>query len=448
MTKFLITTLPTNDLGLLTRSLPVAKELSEHGHEIAFSSPAKAPTKLITDAGFINLKPPHPLYYVSSRDFNLKGVLRLFKTNPMKSQNVGIFNFLYQLIKAIPTKFAPHTPEVWNMDHAAAMTGLMNSNFIKANCNAYINLINEYNPDAIIDFWNPFSCIAAKILNKPLVSVIQADGHPASSGLIWWKDPPDNLPTALPEINKVITKFGLKPILKVEELSLGDLTLIMGTPEMDPLPKNFEGMYIGPILWQNNNIEMPKWLTKINDEKPIIWVYSGNPRYSTNNSVFDSEIILYACIEALADEDVHVILTTGHHSLSEKYLPLPENFHFSSYIPGLTLAEKCDLLIHHGGYGSCQTGLYSGTPAVIIPTFSERESNARRIANLGVGEYILPETDESKKKHISNSKLKSKINQVLNDTSYTEKANQYKEKLRAYGGVKYAVELIENFLNK
>jgi len=47
------------------------------------------------------------------------------------------------------------------------------------------------------------------------------------------------------------------------------------------------------------------------------------------------------------------------------------------------MAERSDLLIHHGGYGSCQTGLVTGTPAVIIPTYAERESNARRIAALG-----------------------------------------------------------------
>ena len=62
MKKFLFTTLPSNDLGLLTRSLPIALELSKSGHKIVFSSPARAPDKLIKDAGFENLTPRHPLY--------------------------------------------------------------------------------------------------------------------------------------------------------------------------------------------------------------------------------------------------------------------------------------------------------------------------------------------------------------------------------------------------
>jgi UDP:flavonoid glycosyltransferase YjiC (YdhE family) len=62
MHRFLFTTLPSNDLGLLARSLPIARELSELGHEIAFCSPGEAPSVVIAEAGFQNLVPKHPLY--------------------------------------------------------------------------------------------------------------------------------------------------------------------------------------------------------------------------------------------------------------------------------------------------------------------------------------------------------------------------------------------------
>jgi UDP:flavonoid glycosyltransferase YjiC (YdhE family) len=66
MKKYLITTLPSNDLGLLARSLPIARELKNHGHEVAFCSPAKAPSKLISDAGFDNLRPHQFPYYLTA----------------------------------------------------------------------------------------------------------------------------------------------------------------------------------------------------------------------------------------------------------------------------------------------------------------------------------------------------------------------------------------------
>ena len=110
-----------------------------------------------------------------------------------KEEYGNIFNFLFKLIRAVPIKFAPLTAEIWNMDHAAAIAGMMNKNFVKANCEAYRKLIIDFDADFIVDFWNPFACIAARALNKPLIIVIQADAHPGNKGLIWWKKHPENL---------------------------------------------------------------------------------------------------------------------------------------------------------------------------------------------------------------------------------------------------------------
>ena len=46
MPRFLFTTLASDDLGLLARTLPVARELKQRGHQVAFCNPAAAPRKL------------------------------------------------------------------------------------------------------------------------------------------------------------------------------------------------------------------------------------------------------------------------------------------------------------------------------------------------------------------------------------------------------------------
>lgn len=447
MARFLFTTLPSNDLGLLTRSLPIARGLAARGHEIAFSSPAKAPRTLISQAGFRNLIPKHPLYLVRKRDLSLNGIFRLIRSKPWKNHGMRAFDFFFQLIRAVPIRFAPQTPEVWNMDHAAAMTGLMNANFVRANCEALIKLVNYFRPDIIIDFWNPFACMAAKVMKIPLVSVIQADGHPAGKGFIWWKPQPKKIPSAVPAINKVLTAFGVGPITKIEDLNIGDLTLIIGAPETDPLPVGANGHYIGPVLWQDDEAGLPTWFERLDAEKPIIWVYSGNPRYSKKATAVDSEVILSASIEALSELDVQVVLTTGHHSIPEQYLPLPDSFHFAPYLPGLSLAERCDVMIHHGGYGSCQTGLFTGTPAIIVPTFSERESNARRIASLGAGVFVLPEVTVTGGKTIAIDKFKEQVMHLLKTPTFRENAKRYGDVIRSYGGVDKALNMIEKVAN-
>jgi UDP:flavonoid glycosyltransferase YjiC (YdhE family) len=332
------------------------------------------------------------------------------------------------------------------MDHMLAIGGMLNRNLVRSTCDALMDMMIRCEAQAIIDFWNPMACIAARALRKPLITVIQSDVHPHSRGFIWWKDPPPNLPSPVTAINDVLRGYGLPPINSTGELYIGDLTLVLGIPETDPLPESADATYIGPILWQKPGEELPLWAEQLSPEKPLIWVYSGNPRYMPGlRTPVDSAVILDACVEALADEDVQVVLTTGHHALPKNVLPLPANFRYAAYVPGLAMAERSNLLIHHGGYGSCQTGLYTGTPAVIIPTYSERESNARRVAAVGAGVFIVPTEGKSGAKVVRAQDLRAKVSEVLSDPSYALNAARISEKMRAYRGASGVVDLIEGW---
>jgi MGT family glycosyltransferase len=232
------------------------------------------------------------------------------------------------------------------------------------------------------------------------------------------------------------------------ELLIGDTTLVLGMPETDPLPETANVTYTGPILWQEQEGKLPDWINDLSREEPVIWLYPGNLQYMRASSTsFDSAVVLQACIEALGNEAVQVVLTTGHHSLPRTYLPLPRNFRHEHFVPGLDMAERSDLLIHHGGYGSCQTGLHTGTPALIIPTYSERESNARRIAGVGAGDYVLPKSDiTGRKKQVSWEEVRTKVFHILSDTSFVENARRMSEKMKAYGGASEAARLIESIV--
>jgi UDP:flavonoid glycosyltransferase YjiC (YdhE family) len=230
------------------------------------------------------------------------------------------------------------------------------------------------------------------------------------------------------------------------ELTAGDLTLVIGTPETDPLPSTARATYIGPILWQSPHAVLPEWIETWAADRPLVWAYSGNPRYLPVDSAADSGVVLDATIEALATEPVRVVLTTGHQPLPKRFRVLPSNIRHCPYVPGLAMAERSDLLIHHGGYGSCQTGLYTGTPAVIVPTYSERESNARRVAALGAGEFVVPDSDRSgRKKTLAAEALRTTVRQVLGDPRYRAKARAISARMRTYRGAEFAAEQIEAF---
>ena len=75
-------------------------------------------------------------------------------------------------------------------------------------------------------------------------------------------------------------------------------------------------------------------------------------------------------------------------------------------------------MVHHGGHSSVMQSLAAGTPAVIIPTISERESNARRLVSLGAGEIVLPIAGEDGEKQIDIADFAQKVHRVLQEDRY------------------------------
>jgi len=100
-------------------------------------------------------------------------------------------------------------------------------------------------------------------------------------------------------------------------------------------------------------------------------------------------------------------------------------------------------MVHHGGHSSVMTGLSVGTPAVIIPTITERESNARRLAALGAGEIVMPVDGADGEKHIDVADFGSKVDRVLNEPSYRRSARRVAESMRQFGGAPDAADRIE-----
>lgn len=408
MAKFLFTMLPANDLGLPTRLVPIARVLADRGHDVAVFNPAPVPAKLIDDAGLKNLPMP---------------------SRPMP----GSSDDLAQASSA------------WDVEQMfGALFG--NEEFVRAATAANVDVVRDFNPDVIVDSFGLFSCLAARILQVPLASVLQGNFHPASDGFLWWKgERPAGLPSAAPMINKVAEENGVAPVARCVDLLAGDLSLIVGTPETDPLPAGAGVAYIGPIVWQRGNATLPDWVAALGRDKPLIWVYSGNPRYANAPTPIDSIVVIRAAIAALANAPVQVVMTTGYQDVPEEFGTLPSNFHHAAYLPGRAMAEHCDLMVHHGGHSSVMTGLSAGTPAVIIPTITERESNARRLTALGAGEIVLPVDGADGEKHIDVADFSTKVHRVLNDAGYLRSARRVAESMRKFGGAQEAAERIERF---
>ncbi len=226
----------------------------------------------------------------------------------------------------------------------------------------------------------------------------------------------------------------------------GDLSLIVGTPETDPVEHGADVTYIGPMVFQRGDAALPNWINEIPSERPLIWVYPGNARYAPVATPIDSIVVIRAAIEGLAGEPVEVVLTTGYQELPQEVGELPKNFHLAPYVPGPLMAERSDLVVFHGGHSSVMTTLNAGTPSVIIPTISERESNARRVAALGAGEVVMPVNGADGEKTIDVAEFRAKVKRVLSEPSYRQAAARVSDSMRQFGGARGAAERIEKLV--
>jgi UDP:flavonoid glycosyltransferase YjiC (YdhE family) len=225
---------------------------------------------------------------------------------------------------------------------------------------------------------------------------------------------------------------------------VGDRTLVVGIPETDPIPGDPDVTWVGPILWEEESTQLPQWIKELSSERKLVWLYPGNMQYARGTRTsFDSVIVLEACIAALADQPLNVVLSVGSDSLRRWGGELPSNFYHVNYVPGMKMAARSDLLIHHGGYGSCQMGLVAGKPAMILPTFSERESNARRVAEQGAAEVLVPKSiGNGRQKTVSAGRVRELTYQILSECVYRTRAEHLSHLMSRYGGAQTAASLI------
>ena len=327
------------------------------------------------------------------------------------------------------------------------LLGLLYSDapYLKALTSAYREAFQSFRPDVVIDSFAPYSCLAASIEGLPLVQVTQGNFLADSPGFIWWKGRrPSELPSSLAAINIVAAEQGLPLVRRAADILDGNCTFVVGSPETDPLNPGANAIHVGSLGPGNIDADLPEAINVLGRGRKLVWVYTGNPRYggAAVATPFDSKIVLHTALEALGGTDIDVVLTTGYQAVPEG-VAFPQNIHFANFVSGPAMAQRCDLIIHHGGHGSVITGLSAGKPAVIIPTNSERESNARRLASIGAGEVVLPIDETATEKSVDTAAFADAVRRVLTDPSYTDAAQQIGSRMLRLGGAGDIIEKAE-----
>lgn len=134
--------------------------------------------------------------------------------------------------------------------------------------------------------------------------------------------------------------------------------------------------------------------------------------------------------------DAQLVITLGGSATPESLPKLPGNPLVVSYAPQLELLQKATLVITHGGMNTVLESLTNGVPMVAIPVANDQPGIAARIAWTGAGEVVSL-------KKLSVEKLQKAVEKVLTEDSYKQNALRLQEGIKQAGGVKKAVDIIE-----
>lgn len=321
----------------------------------------------------------------------------------------------------------------WNLDQLLADFGWNNRTFVENRFNAYREAVESVRPDVMVVDFNTTAMLVARSLKIPTLAIVQSCFHPARARpyIVWWKDPPENIPTVTPVINEILVRNGARPVGSAEELQVGDITAIPSFPEFDPLAAVDEmTRYVGPIL--GNDDVNPGAAQPDNSNEKIIIVYPGRPRDMGGES---GALIMRTVVPVLERLNIPAIVSRGEFDYPEYSASRGR----VSFVPWVSLsrnAPRCELMIHHGGHGACLSSLMLGVPSLVIPTFAEREYNARNLEKIGCAISLPPEilSDEEVTRAIS----------LLQTSKYSDQTGRWKEEIarRNYGGVDEVARLV------
>ncbi|MFS0557848.1 macrolide family glycosyltransferase [Brevibacillus sp. 179-C9.3 HS] len=165
--------------------------------------------------------------------------------------------------------------------------------------------------------------------------------------------------------------------------------------------------------------------------------------YISMGSILTKDVEFYKlCFAAFQDIPAQFVLSCGKdtelEALGER---IPPNFIVEPYVPQLEVLQRADAFITHAGMNSTSEALYFHVPLVMIPLSSDQPIVAKRVEELGAG--IMLDRGQ-----LTPTALKDALLQVLNESTYKERAMQVGDSLRNAGGYEEAARRIMSLYSK
>jgi len=223
------------------------------------------------------------------------------------------------------------------------------------------------------------------------------------------------------------------PMFVLDSALLADRVIAPTIPEFEyhrsDLPDHVR--FVGAVLPPPaEDFVAPRWWHELSADRPIVHVTQG----TIDNA--DLTRLIEPTIEALADEDVTVVVTTGGRPVSQLRSPLPPNTFVSEYIPHDVLLPLVDVMVTNGGYGAVQRALTTGVPLVVAGNTEDKPEVAARVEYFGAGVNLRTGTP-------SPAEVRRAVRAVLNEGTYQQSASRLQTAYARRDGARDIAALVD-----
>ena len=232
----------------------------------------------------------------------------------------------------------------------------------------------------------------------------------------------------LPRISRELKKleplgYHVKGALSLIQSDNRTDTIVYTSRSFQPCAESFSDHYafVGPSVFS-------KALPDKSEARPLVYISMG--------TVINERPDFYkACIEALKDQALDVVISCGNAIDRDSLGPLPDNVKVYPYVDQLEVLSKASVFITHCGMNSVSESLYMAAPMVLHPQTSEQNAVARRVKEVNAGVMLRDDSAPG---------IRSAVMEIISSGEYGRAAEKCSLDFRACSGAEGAAEFIEN----
>lgn len=411
-------------LSEASRLVEIAKKLRDRGHQTPFFSHGGPYEHVARDAGFdvISVEP-----HMSPK--RARQYMRFNRGEGMRSLRDSFFT--YDELKA----YTPAEADAFKTVHAdAVLIGWNLPSYLSAQLAGIPIIVQQPGP-----FTAPFFDRQMGVFVPSLVGWLR---HLPLDWFMNWFAPRMKLWTY--PFNQLASELGLPEYKSTLDFVAGDLTLVMDAPEILGIsPEELESYrprhpqyfhrppryrYGGPCF-ANLPGEAPEAVRR--------HFNTGRTKLYCAMGVSGSPEVLASVVDIVGQLDLQaVVLTTtileDHTTNTERVLTLP-------HAPAHLVNPMADIALTHGGAGTVQTAIHSGTPLLGVPAQMEQAGNISLVARQRAG-LLMSRFD------LNHKNLSAALEKLASKASYSDNMRKLQRWQDAVDGAAKAADEIIRFL--